>query len=383
MGPLWQRLGITPSRIVLISRFRCRYAGISLRCRSRPGRISPSRSFLACCAARGSSVAVSRGAGLLRQRGLPISICCLPVRPTSTTDPLSELLSAAITAEPGVDHGLARSTTCARSWRRAAVAVLPSIYGEGVPKALLEAAACARPIVATDMPGCREVVRLEETGLLVPAGDIAALAAALAGLAAHSRRAHRDGMRRAASLIEREFGEETVRPARPCALLGLAAQAGRAAGMTRIWPVVAGLTGAASVIAGCVCRPPRRRYQDRVQSCCGPARSTGMIHAATLIALIAIGARSRTPRRAPRLLQGWSLRAGIVLFSGSLFALAAGSFRGGLVRSRRLAASALVDRLAKGAGLRFKGRGDRRQDACDPLCDTRGPRRSLRRAPSE
>ena len=45
----------------------------------------------------------------------------------------------------------------AEIWREAHVAVLPS-YREGLPKSLLEAAACARPIVATDVPGCREIV---------------------------------------------------------------------------------------------------------------------------------------------------------------------------------------------------------------------------------
>ena len=56
--------------------------------------------------------------------------------------------------------------------------VLPS-YREGVPRSLLEAAACALPIVTTDVPGCREVVRQGVNGLLVPACDAAALAAAI------------------------------------------------------------------------------------------------------------------------------------------------------------------------------------------------------------
>jgi glycosyltransferase involved in cell wall biosynthesis len=58
------------------------------------------------------------------------------------------------------------------------VAVLPS-YREGVPRSLLEAAACGLPIVTTDVPGCREVVRHGRNGLLVPARDPAALAAAI------------------------------------------------------------------------------------------------------------------------------------------------------------------------------------------------------------
>jgi len=58
------------------------------------------------------------------------------------------------------------------------VVCLPS-YREGLPKALLEAAACGRPIVATDAPGCREIVRDGENGLLVPVRDAGALAIAL------------------------------------------------------------------------------------------------------------------------------------------------------------------------------------------------------------
>jgi len=58
------------------------------------------------------------------------------------------------------------------------VVALPS-YGEGIPTVLLEAAACGRPIVATDVPGCRDVVKDGINGLLVPPKDPQALATAL------------------------------------------------------------------------------------------------------------------------------------------------------------------------------------------------------------
>lgn len=59
------------------------------------------------------------------------------------------------------------------------VVCLPSYYREGLPKALLEACASGRAIVTTDMPGCRDVVRDGENGLLVPVRDVIALAAAM------------------------------------------------------------------------------------------------------------------------------------------------------------------------------------------------------------
>ncbi len=62
---------------------------------------------------------------------------------------------------------------------RSHVVCLPSSYGEGVPKVLIEAAASGRALVATDVAGCREITQHERNGLLVPPDDLAALAAAL------------------------------------------------------------------------------------------------------------------------------------------------------------------------------------------------------------
>jgi glycosyltransferase involved in cell wall biosynthesis len=64
-------------------------------------------------------------------------------------------------------------------YSRCHIVTLPTVYGEGVPTVLLEAAACGKPLVATDAPGCRDVVRHEVNGLLVPPNDPPALAAAL------------------------------------------------------------------------------------------------------------------------------------------------------------------------------------------------------------
>jgi glycosyltransferase involved in cell wall biosynthesis len=88
------------------------------------------------------------------------------------------------------------------------VVCLPS-YREGMPKALLEAAAAGRPIVATDVPGCRECVRPGETGLLVPVRDPVALAAAIASLLDDPERRRAMG-RAGRALAEREFGVARV-----------------------------------------------------------------------------------------------------------------------------------------------------------------------------
>jgi glycosyltransferase involved in cell wall biosynthesis len=62
------------------------------------------------------------------------------------------------------------------------VFVLPSYYREGLPKSLIEAAACATPLITTDMPGCRDVVTDGVDGLIVPPRDADALGTAIARL---------------------------------------------------------------------------------------------------------------------------------------------------------------------------------------------------------
>ena len=62
---------------------------------------------------------------------------------------------------------------------RSNIVVLPSFYGEGLPKVLIEAAACRRVVVTTDHPGCRDAIMPDVTGLLVPVRNSIALADAL------------------------------------------------------------------------------------------------------------------------------------------------------------------------------------------------------------
>ena len=62
---------------------------------------------------------------------------------------------------------------------RCSVYVLPSYYGEGTPRSILEAMAMGRPIIATDAPGCRETVEVGVNGFLIPARNSEALAEAM------------------------------------------------------------------------------------------------------------------------------------------------------------------------------------------------------------
>ena len=66
---------------------------------------------------------------------------------------------------------------------RAHIICMPS-YREGLPRGLIEAAACGLPIVTADVPGCREVVRDGVSGYLVPVRDSNATTAAIAKLVA-------------------------------------------------------------------------------------------------------------------------------------------------------------------------------------------------------
>lgn len=92
--------------------------------------------------------------------------------------------------------------------REAAIFVLPS-YREGVPRVVLEAAACGVPTVAADVPGTREAVRDGETGYLVPAKNVAALIQRIEDLLANPGRRRAMG-RRARLLVEGNFNIKAI-----------------------------------------------------------------------------------------------------------------------------------------------------------------------------
>lgn len=91
---------------------------------------------------------------------------------------------------------------------QAHIVCLPS-YREGLPKVLLEAASCGRPIVTTDTNGCREIVRNGENGLLVPVRSTVELANAIQSLIENKELRQKMGIR-GREIVVSEFAIEKV-----------------------------------------------------------------------------------------------------------------------------------------------------------------------------
>jgi glycosyltransferase involved in cell wall biosynthesis len=116
---------------------------------------------------------------------------------------LSDLRSAKVVEMLGHRNDMAQV------FAKSNIVVLPSYYREGLPKVLIEAAACGRPVVTTDMPGCRDAIEPEVTGILIPSRDAVALADVIQRLLLDAELCEQMG-RSARQLAEREFSIEKV-----------------------------------------------------------------------------------------------------------------------------------------------------------------------------
>jgi glycosyltransferase involved in cell wall biosynthesis len=127
-----------------------------------------------------------------RVQGEAIELSLYGAPDPSNPKAIPEETLKAWSTEPGISwHGATRDV--AGVWREHHVACLPSRGGEGLPRTLLEAAACGRAIVTTDVPGCRALVRDGIEGHLVPPKDAASLAEALVALSREPGRVARMG----------------------------------------------------------------------------------------------------------------------------------------------------------------------------------------------
>jgi len=186
-------------------------SGVDLR-RFRPRPAGPRETVRIVLASRllytkgvGDFVAAAR---LLKDRH--VNVRCVLVGEPDPDNPASipaEVLRS-WHAEGIIDH-LGRQEDMPSVFADADIVCLPTYYGEGIPKVLVEAAACGLPIVTTDWPGCREVVENGVNGLLVPIRRPDALATALETLATD------DGLRiamgrRGRARVEGEYSLDAV-----------------------------------------------------------------------------------------------------------------------------------------------------------------------------
>lgn len=124
----------------------------------------------------------ARAAIMLRDRGVAarFALCGAvdPLHPRGVS--LAELQE--LHRDTGVEYW-GELTEMPAVYASATAVCLPTSYGEGLPRALSEAAACGRAIVTTDIPGCRDTVTDGVSGYLIPPGDVEALSDRLEQLA--------------------------------------------------------------------------------------------------------------------------------------------------------------------------------------------------------
>ncbi len=147
-------------------------------------------------------------AALLKKEGAEIQMVLVGSPDPKNPSSIPESTLRGWSREAGVEWWGYREDM-ADVWRGCHIAVLPTYYREGLPKSLLEATACGRPLVTTRVPGCREVLQDGVNGLSVAPRDARSLADAVGKLAedAALRRRMGEAGRR---IVEKEFSDEIV-----------------------------------------------------------------------------------------------------------------------------------------------------------------------------
>jgi glycosyltransferase involved in cell wall biosynthesis len=147
-------------------------------------------------------------ARLLQAHGLPVRFVLVgdkdPRSPSGI--PREQLLEW---QSSGAVEWWGHQSNMAEAFHQATLVCLPSHGGEGVPKTLLEAAASARAIVTTDVPGCRDIVRHGINGLLVPPHSPEALAASIEKLLRDSALRQQMAIQ-GREVVVKEFSQESV-----------------------------------------------------------------------------------------------------------------------------------------------------------------------------
>lgn len=148
-----------------------------------------------------------KAAAILKEKKLPVKVLLygMPDSQNPASIPLQQLKAW---HQAGIIEWQGHCQDVAKAYNESHIAVLAS-YREGMPKTLLEAAACGRPIVTTDVPGCREIVQHGINGLLVPSQNSEALASALIQLIENDALRTKMG-RKAREWVEMHFSDTLI-----------------------------------------------------------------------------------------------------------------------------------------------------------------------------
>ena len=147
-------------------------------------------------------------ARILRQKEYPVKIQLVGLPDTSSRVSVSQEDLQAFHDE-GIIEWLGFQEDIPAIWRQSHIAILPSYYREGIPRSLLEAASCGRAIITTDMPGCREIVRNGENGILIAPKNTQAIVDAIITLIDDPPMRQEMGVS-GRRMIEQDFTEEQV-----------------------------------------------------------------------------------------------------------------------------------------------------------------------------
>ncbi|MBL4613894.1 MAG: glycosyltransferase family 4 protein [Magnetovibrio sp.] len=151
---------------------------------------------------------LAQAARILKQRNVALRIVLVgapdPANPASI--PQHQIKTW---VDDGVLEWWGRREDVAEILKQSHIAVLPS-YREGIPRSLLEAAAVGRPMVAFDVPGCKDLIQNDKNGFLVPFQDATALANALEKLATDPDLRKRLG-HQARLDVERTYSADAIR----------------------------------------------------------------------------------------------------------------------------------------------------------------------------
>lgn len=151
---------------------------------------------------------VVEAARILRSRGASVRFVLAGAADEGSLARISERQLRQWQAD-GLVEWIGHQDDMAALFARAHVVTLASQGGEGLPRSLVEAAACGKPIVATDVDGCREVVRDGVNGFLVPPRNPGALASAIERLIGDPALRQAMGLRGRRIVVER-FTDETI-----------------------------------------------------------------------------------------------------------------------------------------------------------------------------